>query len=191
MSLCAICAACRTRRNRKKRFKRIQHIEPKVKIGEYEAKQKAKRERAAQLKAQLDTMEQSFARLPELTPRVARTTTPHYITRHGHGVKRSGRRRRLQQTSSTPNKGETAATGSTPRAALSGGGTSARKGHGNASGRNKNVRSVPNRRTGPLARILLVVPTSSALRVRLAHLGRFLQNFLCAAQAIGEKIREL
>jgi hypothetical protein len=72
-------------RKQKKRFKRIQEMEPKVKIGDYEAKMKAKRERASQLKAALDTMEVSFARLPELTPRVPRTGSPHYSTQHVRG----------------------------------------------------------------------------------------------------------
>lgn len=128
------CTALHARReNSKRRFKRIQQIEPKVKIGDYEAKMKAKRERAAQLKAQLDTMEVSFARLPELTPRVPSTGSPHYSARHG--VKKSGRRRQ-QQAMATPRIG---ATDSTPRAANGAGISSDRKGKGKASGR-KNVR---------------------------------------------------
>lgn len=129
------------RRKKKKRFRRIQQMEPKVKIGDYEAKLKARRERAAQLKAQLDTMEVSFAKLPELTPRVSRTSSPHYLTQHGHAGKKSGRQRRQQQQATSASGSSAAqATHSTPRAASSGGGSSSgHKGSNKSSGR-KNVR---------------------------------------------------
>eukprot|EP01043_Picozoa_sp_COSAG02_P016661 COSAG02_NODE_738_length_17838_cov_10.051412_4_plen_192_part_00 len=131
-------------------------MEPKVKIGDYEAKLKAKRERAAQLKAQLDTMEVSFAKLPELTPRVSRTSSPHYLTQHGHASKKSGRQRRQQeQAASASGSSAAQATHSTPRAASSGGGSSSgRKGTNKSSGR-KNV--------------------------RVTHNHSFSQGFLCAA----------
>ena len=149
---------CGARSKKTKRFKRIQQLEPKVKIGDYEAKLKARRERAAQLKAQFDTMEKSFARLPELTPRVARTASPHYVTQHGRDTdsrgKRSARRRhrppQQQQPATETERERDKATGAlTPRAAHIGSGSSESRKRGDkdtkASGR-KNVRVTPTLR---------------------------------------------
>jgi hypothetical protein len=127
--------------SKKKRYKRIQQMEPKVKIGDYEAKLKAKRERAAQLKAQLDTMEVSFAKLPALTPRISRANSPHYLTQHGARGNRSGRRRRQQQQAAS-GSGAPQATHATPRAVNSGGrSSSGQKGSSDKSSGRKNVRA--------------------------------------------------